>query len=95
LEIKIKAIEEIDEKVVGEALRGLKDFPQSRLMVLSDHPTPLALRTHTSDAVPYCIFKGDMKITNPDATFCEAAAEKGPYFPKGHLLMDEFLKKVQ
>ncbi len=95
METKIKAIEEIDEKVVGEVMRGLQDFPQSRLMVLSDHPTPLALRTHTSAAVPYCIYQGGTKITNPDATFCEAVAEKGPYFPYGHLLMDEFLKKVQ
>ena len=93
LETKIKAIEEIDEKVVGEVLRGLSDFPQSRLMVLSDHPTPLALRTHTSEAVPYCIYKGETEKTNPDATFCEAVAQKGSYLPYGHLLMDKFLKR--
>ncbi len=94
METKIKAIEEIDEKVVGEVLRGLQDFPQYRLMVLSDHPTPISLRTHTSEAVPYCIYKGETGETNPAASFCEAVAQRGPYFPYGHLLMDEFLKKV-
>ncbi len=94
LETKIKAIEEIDEKVVGEVLRGLKYFPQSRLMVLSDHPTPLSLRTHTEDAVPYCIYKGGSVAVTPGATFSEANAAKGPFFPLGHLLMDYFIKKV-
>ena len=93
LETKIKAIEEIDQKVVGEVLRGLKEFPQSRLMVLSDHPTPLSLRTHTSEPVPYCIYKGHEGVTNRGASYCEVTAKQGPYFPQGHLLMDYFLMK--
>ncbi|MEW5921986.1 MAG: cofactor-independent phosphoglycerate mutase [Bacillota bacterium] len=91
LQTKIKAIEEIDEKVVGEVLAGLRDFPESRLMVLSDHPTPLSLRTHTREAVPYCIYKGDKIPGNPASAFCEEAAGKGPCFDQGHLLMDYFI----
>jgi 2,3-bisphosphoglycerate-independent phosphoglycerate mutase len=94
LQTKIKAIEAIDENVVGEMLRGLHDFPQSRLMVLSDHPTPISLRTHTAAAVPYCIYSGNEAMQNASATFCEEAAEIGPYFPEGHLLMGYFLQKT-
>lgn len=93
LETKIKAIEEIDEKVVGEVLHGLKNFPKSRLMVLSDHPTPLSLRTHTGEAVPYCIYESGSVKTSSGTTFCEEEAVKGPFFPQGHLLMDYFVKK--
>ncbi len=94
LQTKIKAIEEIDEKVVGEVLRGLHDFPQSKLMALSDHPTPLALRTHTREAVPYCIYKGGRTVVNARAAFCEESAQKGPCFKKGYRLMDHFLKET-
>ncbi|HAP32751.1 MAG TPA: cofactor-independent phosphoglycerate mutase [Firmicutes bacterium] len=94
LQTKVKAIEAIDENVVGEVLRGLNDFPQSRLMVLSDHPTPIPLRTHTAAAVPYCIYSGTVAVQNASATFCEEAAKNGPYFPEGHLLMGHFLKRT-
>jgi len=93
LQTKIKAIEAIDENVVGEVQRGLNDFPQSRLMVLSDHPTPISLRTHTAAAVPYCIYSGVGAVQNTAATFCEEAAKIGPYFTEGHLLMGHFTRR--
>lgn len=93
IETKIKAIEEIDEKVVGEILRGLEDFPEYKLMVLSDHPTPLSLRTHTSEAVPFCIFKKGTPLKNPKGEYSESFAAKGIYIEKGHELMDYFLGK--
>lgn len=93
LETKIKAIEEIDEKVLGEVLRGMDAFPRLRLMLLSDHPTPLALRTHTAETVPYCIYNSAAKQNNGATSFCEAEAQKGPLFPQGHLLMDYFVGK--
>lgn len=64
LETKIKAIEEIDAKVVGEIMRGLEEFPEYGIMVLADHPTPLSLRTHTAEPVPFCIYKN---VTPNDA----------------------------
>ncbi|MDO9536306.1 MAG: cofactor-independent phosphoglycerate mutase [Bacillota bacterium] len=91
IETKIKAIEEIDEKVVGEILRGLEDFPEYRLMVLSDHPTPLSLRTHTAEPVPFCIYKKGAPLKNPQGQYSESFAAKGIYIEKGHELMDYFL----
>ncbi|MCD5401346.1 cofactor-independent phosphoglycerate mutase, partial [candidate division NPL-UPA2 bacterium] len=48
---KLKSIEDFDRKVVGIILEGLKNFPEYRVLVLPDHPTPLKLRTHTRDPI--------------------------------------------
>jgi len=56
-ERKVKSIENIDAKIIGPLVEKLKtsgtDF---RLMVLPDHPTPVRLRTHTSDGIPYLLY---------------------------------------
>ncbi len=60
LKDKIKAIEEYDEKVVGVVLNGLERFKEFRLLVLPDHPTPIAKKTHTSAPVPFVMYANDM-----------------------------------
>jgi 2,3-bisphosphoglycerate-independent phosphoglycerate mutase len=56
LKHKIKAIEDFDKKVVGPVIEGLKKFSDYTILVMPDHPTPIKLRTHTSDPVPFCIY---------------------------------------
>jgi 2,3-bisphosphoglycerate-independent phosphoglycerate mutase len=56
LRLKIEAIEAFDEKIVGPILKGMADFERYRILVLPDHPTPLSVRTHTADPVPYVIY---------------------------------------
>ena len=56
LENKIRAIELIDEKILTPLTAGLKEMGPFRLMVLPDHPTPLATKTHASDPVPYLLY---------------------------------------
>ena len=53
--LKIKAIEDFDEQIIGPMLDYRKAHPDTIIMVLPDHPTPCALRTHTSDPVPFII----------------------------------------
>ncbi len=55
LDVKVKAIEDFDAKVVGPVLEGLKDFPKWRLLLMPDHCTPIALRKHTTDPVPFIL----------------------------------------
>ncbi len=96
LETKIRAIEKIDQKVVQEIASGLDDFPDYRLMVLSDHPTPLSIRTHTSEAVPFCIVdKGDrsQNSQNSQGQFSEDFAAQGMFFEQGYKLMDFFISR--
>ena len=90
LDNKVLAIEKIDQEVVGTLMAGLKgqDF---RLMVMPDHPTPLSLRTHTSEPVPFVIYDSG-KQKDGQAVFTEkSAAETGIYIEKGHTLMDAFI----
>jgi len=58
---KIKAIEAIDEKIIGPLLHRLPRVGPFRLLVTSDHATPISLRTHTRDPVPYAIV-GDAQL---------------------------------
>jgi 2,3-bisphosphoglycerate-independent phosphoglycerate mutase len=93
LRLKIEAIEAFDEKVVGVIMKGIKDFKRYRVLVLPDHPTPLSVRTHTADPVPYVIYsnEGEAKATHAK-TFDEASAGlSGVFVEKGFELIERFL----
>ncbi|MBR4950196.1 MAG: phosphoglycerate mutase, partial [Clostridia bacterium] len=63
-----------------------------KIMILPDHATPIALRTHTRDAVPYLIFEKNKKADNKIENFCEESAkETGNYVDRGCKIMDKFL----
>ena len=53
LRLKVEAIEAFDQKIVGTILEGMKEFKRYKIMVIPDHPTPLSVRTHTADPVPF------------------------------------------
>lgn len=93
LQAKVRAIEEIDAKVVGEVLRGLKEnHPDWRVMVLPDHPTPLAIRTHTAEPVPFVMVDSKTPAAGTGRGFTEEAAQKaGLFFAAGWELLPYFL----
>jgi 2,3-bisphosphoglycerate-independent phosphoglycerate mutase len=90
---KIDAIENFDEKVVGAVLEGLKDFEDYRVMVASDHLTPISRRTHTDDPTPFAwASKRELEYHAKGSRFSEAAAqESGLFFGAGYELVDSFL----
>ncbi len=93
IEGKVDAIEQIDKHIVGPVLNYLKDQKEDwRIMTLPDHPTPIHLRTHTSDPVPFAM--AGMGVSSPwQYTYNEVNAEKsGLTIKKGHELMEYFLK---
>ena len=93
LQLKIEAIEAFDEKVVGAILKGMKDFKRYKVLVLPDHPTPLSVRTHTADSVPYVIYSNeDGAKTTHAKTFDEVSAGlSGISIEKGFELIVRFL----
>ncbi len=93
-ENKIKSIELIDEKIIRPVWDYLKESGEDyKLLVLPDHPTPLALGTHTSDPVPFAMFDSRRKGEN-NLTYDEANGEKsGVTVTPGFRLMAEFLKE--
>lgn len=64
IENKVKSIELIDEHVVGTIIKGLEKYDDYRILILPDHPTPLSLRTHTAEPVPFLLYQ-KAKPKNP------------------------------
>ena len=89
------AVETIDKRVVTflkDELdkRGI-DF---RMMILPDHPTPIKLKTHVSDPVPYIIYDSRDDSVKGDLDYTEANGKKtGIFIEKGYTLMDRFLER--
>ena len=96
LQLKIDAIEAFDEKIVGAILEGMKEFKRYKILVLPDHPTPLSVRTHTADPVPYVICSNEKSpISAHGTTFDEASAGRsGICIEKGFELIERFLSPI-
>jgi 2,3-bisphosphoglycerate-independent phosphoglycerate mutase len=94
LEGKIQAIEDFDAKVVGTVLEGLLKFDDYRVMVLSDHPTPLATKTHASDPSPFAVLSSAKEENlGRGLAFNEADARAGGILVSpGYGLMDRFIR---
>jgi 2,3-bisphosphoglycerate-independent phosphoglycerate mutase len=53
---KIQALEDFDEKVVGTVLNGMKQRKDWRVLLMPDHPTAIALKTHVAEPVPFVLY---------------------------------------
>lgn len=93
IENKVKSIELIDHLVVKTLKEGLDRMgDEYKIMVLPDHATPLSVRTHTMDPVPFLIYDSTNPIGNGQSTYSESsAADAGVFIGEGHKLMDIFL----
>ena len=93
IENKVLSVELIDEKIlkpVYEYLKGTnEDF---KIMILPDHPTPVRLRTHTIDPVPFMIYDPKQPADGVDCFAEKSAAEKQCYLENGYQLMEKLLK---
>ena len=91
-EDKIKAIEYIDDQVIGpvaDALRGSEvDF---RMLILPDHPTPVRVRTHTSDPVPYLLYDSTKAQEGCSVYSEKTGRESGKMLEEGYRLIDHLL----
>jgi 2,3-bisphosphoglycerate-independent phosphoglycerate mutase len=74
--LKVKTIEDFDNRMLGRILKGLKE-PYA-IAVLPDHPTPIRIGTHTKDPVPFAIYSPVLK---PDGVqkFDEFSASNGVF----------------
>jgi 2,3-bisphosphoglycerate-independent phosphoglycerate mutase len=93
LPLKLRAIEDFDAKVVGPILAGLEQLGDFRLLVLCDHLTPLALRTHTAEPVPFILY--DSRTPgNQLRPYTEAAAQAtGVLLTQGADLLPRLLSR--
>ena len=95
IENKKKSIEVIDTKVVKPIYEALKASGEDfKILIMPDHPTPLAIRTHTHEPVPYMIYDS-RKALNGVVTFNEIEAENTGIFVKhGPEIMEKLLEKM-
>lgn len=93
LERKVKSIEYLDERVIKIVKEGMDASGEDyRILVMPDHPTPISLRTHTSDPVPYMLYDSTQKNAGHMWLYNEREAEKsGIDMPSGAALMEHFL----
>ena len=92
---KIKAIEDFDELIVGNIVHGMRQFDEYRILALPDHPTPLEIRTHSAEPVPFVLYDSRSERQGGPVTYDEAIADREDaiVFKEGFKLMDHFLKK--
>ncbi|MFH1578055.1 MAG: cofactor-independent phosphoglycerate mutase [Candidatus Omnitrophota bacterium] len=89
---KITAIERFDRFVVGKILSVFKRKKNFRILVLPDHPTPLSIRTHTAEPVPFGMFGNDV-FGGGFLGYSEKEAKKSKLiFDKGHELINYLIK---
>ncbi len=86
---KIASIEDIDQKVIGPLMEGLAQFDRHRILVLPDHATPIAIRTHTDDPVPFVLAGTGVPEQGSRFGYDEICAQEWPLFiEKGHRLIE-------
>lgn len=94
LERKIEAIENLDARIIRPIVEGLESSGEDfRVVILPDHPTPVALRTHTADNVPYLLFDST-KVQEHSWCYNEKEAEaSGNLISEGHTLIDYLINR--
>ena len=88
VDLKIKTIENLDKRAVKIIYEALQTWDEPvAIAILPDHPTPCAIRTHTSEPIPFIIYKPGQ---TPDSVqrYDEFAAREGSY---GELKENEFI----
>ena len=94
MESKISAIENLDRRVIAPIKSAMDESKLDyRLLILPDHPTPVRIRTHTSEPVPYIIYDSRFQAKKLARYNEKEAAATGHHFDTGYLLMDHLLHK--
>jgi len=88
LEEKVTALENWDRRILGGLVEGLDAIGPWRMLLLPDHPTPVRLKTHTTDSVPYLLV--DSAVDGPGGIYSEPATAAAPDVP-GHSLMGKLV----
>ena len=88
LKLKSKCIEEWDKRLLGRVLENLKE--EVRIAVLPDHPTPVELKTHIAEPIPFIVYDKTQRSDNIQQ-FDELSCSKGSY---GLLEKDQFIRAV-
>lgn len=91
---KVKSIEYLDSRLIAPIKAAMEAAGvEFRMLILPDHPTPLAIRTHTADPVPYLIYDSTRQKRKRDRLTEESARQADNFQPDGYKLLEEFIAK--
>lgn len=91
---KIKAIESVDQKVLGVLIKGLREAGEDfRILLLPDHPTPIEVRTHTKEAVPYLLYDSTRDEEGMPVYNEKTAPQTGNNWTDGYRLIGHLLQE--
>lgn len=97
VERKVQAIEWLDQRIVKPIVEGLTEAGEDfRMLILPDHPTPICIRTHSSEPVPYVLYDSVQahSVEAKDWNYNEKEAENlGHYVAEGHTIIDRLFSK--
>lgn len=93
IENKKRSLELIDEKILGPVLNALEEYDDYKVLIMPDHATPLELRTHTNDPIPFLMYHKNGEIEGKDEFTEQTCKETGVYIEDGHNILSIFLAR--
>ena len=89
---KVKSIEYLDSRLIALVKQAMEQAGEDyRMLILPDHPTPIRIRTHTGDPVPYLLYDSTKQLKKAER-FTEANARAaGNFEPNGYRLIDKLI----
>ena len=94
LEKKLQAIEYLDTRVIQRVKDSMEESGEAyRMLILPDHPTPVSVKTHTADPVPYLLYDS-RKQEERDCVYNEAEAlRQGNLIQEGYRLIEKLFEE--
>ena len=93
VEKKVKAIEYLDEKIIRPIVEGLEAAGEEfRMVILPDHPTPICIRTHSAENVPYLLYDSRRQARKIGCYNEREAKASGNLIAEGHKLIEYLLE---
>ena len=93
IENKKRSLELIDEKILGPVLNALEEYDDYKVLIMPDHATPLELRTHTNDPIPFLMYHKNGEVKGRDEFTEQTCKETGVYIEDGHNILSIFLAR--
>lgn len=91
---KVKSIEYLDSRLIARVKQAMEEANEDfRILVLPDHPTPICIRTHTADPVPYLLYDSTRQLKKRERFTEEAARNANNFEPNGYRLLEKLMER--
>ena len=92
VEEKVKSIEYLDSRLIALVKKAMEDAGEDfRMLILPDHPTPIRIRTHTGDPVPYLLYDSTRQLRKRERFTEQTARAANNFEPNGYRLIDRLI----